>query len=644
MKKIGNSKIFSILVFAYLSAVAICMTYNIPELNSVYTKTALSEMVWNLKYSLSNTAMQSTLLFGCFAYAGVFIEKRKTTKMNALPIISILLAIVWVMGKSFYIDDTLDAMFSTLGQTVKTIIYVFGVSWIINQCFYLFYWFIHNFEEKEKKIKSTKVGDFCLKHSILTTMVLLILFWLPNIIISFPGYTYIDAWTQLLQYFDVREFTSHHPPVHTIIMGAVIEFGTKLANRNLGIFLFVVIQCLCASAVISYSLYTMKKLLNAPKWLLTIGFIIGAIVPYYSGYVSLIVKDNLFSYAFLLFMIELLHYIVLGNEFFKSKKHTILFSVAVTFTLLFRNNGKYVLYPFLAFLLVYLGVQAIRQQGKKAKKEKGKFILKTAAIFLVPIIFSTAVSAIFTAKYDIEKGSRREALSFMFQQTARYVSEYERDVTKSEAEAISAILDYDNLPELYDPRISDPVKRTFNDDCTTEDLVNYLKVWAVQLFKHPTVYIEATVNQNYYLLYPVVENNKLYYQTYWGQYIESINKVEGFEDVVFEDATPLRRTNNGFIELMFSIPLMGALSSPAFYNLILIALFIFSAYKKKINWLIASIPIILSNAIIILAPVIQGHPRYAFPIVFSMPILFAYYLYTNKKGVANVGFGENKKN
>ena len=38
-------------------------------------------------------------------------------------------------------------------------------------------------------------------------------------------------------------------------------------------------------------------------------------------------------------------------------------------------------------------------------------------------------------------------------------------------------------------------------------------------------------------------------------------------------------------------------------------------------------PLLLSDAVIVLAPVIKGHPRYAFPVIYSIPIVFAAFLY-----------------
>ena len=53
----------------------------------------------------------------------------------------------------------------------------------------------------------------------------------------------------------------------------------------------------------------------------------------------------------------------------------------------------------------------------------------------------------------VEPGSVRAMLSIPLQQTARYVTTYPEDVTKEEKEALEAVLDYENLSEIYDPWI-----------------------------------------------------------------------------------------------------------------------------------------------------------------------------------------------
>ena len=58
------------------------------------------------------------------------------------------------------------------------------------------------------------------------------------------------------------------------------------------------------------------------------------------------------------------------------------------------------------------------------------------------------------------------------------------------------MLDYENLAELYDPITSDPVKYTYHAE-TTGELLDYFRVWAIQLVKHPANAVEATMNNAY---------------------------------------------------------------------------------------------------------------------------------------------------
>ncbi len=66
------------------------------------------------------------------------------------------------------------------------------------------------------------------------------------------------------------------------------------------------------------------------------------------------------------------------------------------------------------------------------------------------------------------------------------------------------------MVSIINPKISDPVKATYKKKATTKDLTAYFKVWVQQGLKHPVTYIEATMNQNYYLVYPLVENSTVY--------------------------------------------------------------------------------------------------------------------------------------
>ena len=89
----------------------------------------------------------------------------------------------------------------------------------------------------------------------------------------------------------------------------------------------------------------------------------------------------------------------------------------------------------------------------------------------------------------------------------------------------------------------------------------------------------------------------------------------------------LDRWRTGFNKVFFTLPVFGLIASMAFFNLILIYLCYHGIRKKIPQMFLLVMPLLLSDAIIVLAPVIKGHPRYAFPVIYSIPIVFCAYLY-----------------
>lgn len=75
-------------------------------------------------------------------------------------------------------------------------------------------------------------------------------------------------------------------------------------------------------------------------------------------------------------------------------------------------------------------------------------------------------------------------------------------MTDGEKQAIDAVLDYHAIGKRYDAGLSDPVKLTFREESTGEDMRNYLRVWMRMFFKHPDTCIQATLNNYYQFFHP----------------------------------------------------------------------------------------------------------------------------------------------
>ena len=247
---------------------------------------------------------------------------------------------------------------------------------------------------------------------------------------------------------------------------------------------------------------------------------------------------------------------------------------------------------------------------------------------LLPVLVANLIQSGLMRHYDIEKGSIREALSMPIQQTARYVLERGDEVTEEEKAAIAAVLDYDNMAQDYYPMESDPVKDAFNPEATTADVLNYLKTWFRMGMKHPMVYVKATVNQNYPLVYPFSECNALSNSTLNRHHLYAAETI-GIHDV--ELAPRLNNIRDEFNQDLFYLPFTGLVCSIPVHVLVLMLLCCYALSRRRWCFLIPALPLLLSVGIVLLAPGISGTPRYAYPIVFSLPVVMAYYCSLVKK-------------
>lgn len=530
---------------------------------------------------------------------------------RALLPVSFLIALEWLISVGFNINSP----FGSPGQLVKSACYVLGSAYFLYELGQLLFCVLEQ-QGTERLEGRGKLAQIYQRHPFWVSLSAIMLFWLPHLIIAYPGYVCIDAWAQMGMYYGVWSFTTHHPPVHTVFLGVFTQLGSKLGDVNIGLYLSIIVQAVTAASVLAYELSLMKKWAS-PRWLRIMTFSIIVLAPCYTNYVVLEIKDTLFSIWFLLFVLEIVCMLEEGIDYFIDRKHRLLLAISIMGTILFRNNGKYVLYPTVLILLVHFW-SICRTKGKRA-------YVKPVIFLLAPILVANLLSMAVIEHYGIAKGSIREALSLPFQQTARYVKQYGNEVTEEEAEAINAVLDYDQLAEKYTVWISDPVKNLYRENATNRELLQYFKVWIKMFFKHPGVYFMATMHQNYYLLYPFFENSSNYSSTIpEGESEEIIYDLYGISEV--EALQAPKNIISGLYRVLHSLPVIGLFSQQAFYCILMILLIVFAMYKKFWHLIIAVIPLVLSAVIVVLAPVIQGHMRYAFPIIYAMPVIMAYYV------------------
>ena len=473
-----------------------------------------------------------------------------------------------------------------------------------------------------------KAEDFVFgKKSCLKTILIMALCWLPHIIIRYPGSMPADGVNSLLQYYGVREYTTQHPIIYTQLLGRLCDLGDRIHDTSLGFFFMVLLQTLTLLLVLAYTLRTMNRL-GVPRWCTFAALVIFSVVPVFPGYATLLIIDVFYCAAILLLMNELAWYLFYPDVYKKSWTHLCLTAVSVLFAF-FRQNGFYVI----AVLLLFV---AIREFCLILKKEQTiRYAILILAFLAVPLGIGKVNTSLLHKKYNASNVSARAMLAMPIQQIARYVVSYGDEMEPEELESIQRVLDWEvsEFRENYNPYNFDGIKRGFRFDATSEDIKDFLKTWFRLFLKHPETYVNATLHQNYCLFSPLVDNSKYYYNVRKGlERIEDPDFSPVYE--IWEQKSSINEKLMNYYRQFDNIPFLGLYVNQGVMTLLLLGICLYALFDKNPRLLLLALPLLLTLGVTFIGPAAYGHPRYLFPILYSMPLLFGIFLTGKGKAAA----------
>lgn len=606
-----------IILISVLTALALYTEFVLKEMIITYNKIKVMDLKELIAASYSNTLFLLMLIISIALI--IFYNKYKDLKTSKpYNIISIFFALFLVFGFSYSVTGDSRLVTSNL---------ILGSVSIIK--FYTYYYFLKTVINllagklktiNLKKIKLPKLikkfENYYEAHPYKTTILILLICWLPYIISFYPAILSPDPSNQIKQYYGLDThyihgvklidenvvITNHHPVFHTFILGGFTKLGDMLGSVNLGLFFFTIFQMFIVISTMVYTLVYLKKL-KVPFIVRFIILIIFALFPVFPLYAMSPVKDTLFG-ALLVFYILEFHKLIITKEY--SIKEYVALSLLLLIMMLVRNNGIYIV--LLSFITLI-------------------FMLKDKRLSLLIVLLSSLVvyeahNKILLPTMHITPGSIREMLSVPFQQTARYAKYYGDELSEEEIAKIDKILGYETLAERYKPNIADPVKNEFNPNSNMSDLMDYFGVWASDLIKHPGVYIDATINTTYGYFYPNTSNWYVYHE-YDKRLIKSgidyhYNNLEVPRDILTSYAVSFPY-----------IPIIGSLVNIGFvvWTYIFLLAYLISEKKKRL------IPLLLPAFILLLTCVVgpvNTYFRYMFPIVISLPLIIGLLLGESK--------------
>ena len=466
-----------------------------------------------------------------------------------------------------------------------------------------------NLDNSKSEI-SNEENSWFNKHPFLYSFIFIIICWLIYIIAFYPAIMSPDPSFQILQYFGIDNkysyysvlidnsviITNHHPVIHTIILGSCVKLGSALFNSiNVGLFIYSIIQTTILAGTLSYTIKFLKDINIDLKYRRRC-LLIYALVPVFPLYAMSPVKDVIFGCLIIIYIITIYKFINLKGKL--KIKDMIKELILIILIILFRNNGFHVV--FLSFFfLFFLG-----------KENRVRYVI----IFLLMISFNFSYNKVILPHFKVTGGSIREVLSVPFQQTARYVRDHKKEISKNEKKAIDKLLGYDTIAGRYNPKLADPVKNEFNKYYTKDDLKEYFKVWFYEFKKHPKTYVEATIENTYGYFYPV--------ETNWYVHTKAKKIINDYGfDYHHNNLGVLRSALRGIAIAFPYIPFIGLIINIGFNTWIILFIFSYLIYRKKYKELIYLIPSILLIMVCFVSPA-NTYFRYALPNVFAMQVMY----------------------
>lgn len=550
-----------------------------------------------LPYSIFRCVMVWVIIYG--------VRKCHEFNVELYEHISILIfTFLFTCGYCFTSQGDMGIYFQDIISAILLVAFLAGVYYFFLAVYKILREWCNNYT-----IKCSFLSQY--KCTFKSNVIVLYIAWLPYALIKYPAGFESDAYHQVQQFLGVDKLSNHWPVASSALMGSIVKFGQIVfGSYEAGAFLYVLVQMLMGALVFSYSLQVLQKM-NIRRNVVLLILCLYAAVPLFSGYITSIIKDTV--YSLMVFML-----IILMTEFMFLDQRRYLALLGTCFLMsILRHNGIYIV----LFCGILLGIYCI----KNRKKEYFKLL----SVFVVCIFMYSFYSNVFISDIcGIETPDSIKTVKYTipFQQTARYVSRYPQDVTEEEKEIINSVLDYDKLSELYNPLKADPVNLSYHG--TKKDMIKYFGVWMKQFVRHPGVYFAATFNTTYGFVYPDIKyeehiNSGMYiFVGENDEYAKMEYKVPGFLRI-------FRRLLRAAILFLENFPLLIPFVNVALYNWLLIYVSLREIHLRRIKMIYLLIPLLVTLLVCIVSPTFNTNGvRYALPIMFSMyfvcAVLFEY--------------------
>lgn len=587
---------------------AICAYLAVLSISKIFSLNSDVSNYFTGKYWGYNIGSVAVFLGCAYILSRLLTNEDKRLKKVSV-ITGILLSASCVYGA--YAHYTNDIFVST-GVAVLQIFLIVGISFLtvpLSAEIFLIFEKLTQWFSKKKNIGDMSVPAKNPGIYFLSVWAIIFASYIPLFLANWPGNFVFDARYQLK---DVILYThsTHHPLLHTLLMGWAYNLGVKMGSASAGFQLYTLIQMLVLSASFAYCLlYLYKKKVYR-------GIRIGALLwfalfPMNPLFAISATKDVLCA-AFFLFSVVFYVRLFYDRESFKWYSYVGLVTSNVLLSLL-RNNALYAVILFVVISLFF----------NKGVKEKLKVIFLIVVIY---VLSNLSNEALIRSVDATEPDTYRETLSVPLQCLAR-VAAYRGDELSEEYynEICQYIRDID-IPS-YNPYLSDPIKNTANETLLKTNTLNFVKLWFKVGLQFPDEYFESFVTNTLGYWFPLNQGTYVtmdvrLYHTLIGVG-EELEKKELFP-IIGKIYNPL------FYEDNYSfVPVLGYLFRTTLYVWFYVFGFFKLLYSRdKKGLLLTTLPIVYCLTCLA-GPAVAI--RYLYSIIVCVPIFIYMLMNSNRK-------------
>lgn len=461
--------------------------------------------------------------------------------------------------------------------------------------------------------------------------------WFPCWLAYYPANYSYDGEPQLIQY-TTGVFNSHHPLLHTILLGRCYNLGVFLKAHGIpvdGMAVYSALQALfLAYAYASAVRFAAKR--GASKAGIVTMLLWFALFPVHPVMAVTTTKDIFFTAFAVLFLLRLSDILIPASPDSDERKEMAGSRARILFFLqrvllgfdgvmmtLFRKNGLYMMLLLLVFLVISAAAAAVSL--KRGRKDS--VCLSAMAVFLlVMILVYKGTDAYLIKITNAGKGEAAEALSLPLQQIARAYKSGGNSLKEDDLNDVEKYISEFGLNQ-YRPSISDGVKQYFNNEEYAKNRSKFFKVWLRIGIESPGAYAAAFLYQTMGAWYPDDVSHLEVYRDWWRNRVcyivtDAEPVFVAYDFVERDNFAPAVRS---FYEAICTdcvyrkIPLVKYLFSPLLWCLGAFMLPIALLVRKRKRAFLVSVPVFGELVMIFLGPCVIS--RYIYPFMGLLPVL-----------------------